>query len=343
MRLSTNLNYADDFRATAARAVELERAGVDLLWIAEAYGFDAVSMLGYLAATTERMELATGILPVFSRTPALLAQTAAGLDALSNGRFVLGLGASGPQVVEGWHGVAYDRPLTRIRETIDICRAAWRRERLVYDGAVYHLPLPEGQGTGLGKPLKMITTPVRERIPIHIASLGVRSVEVTASIAEGWLPFLYSPEGASRVWGDALSRGLARRDPTLGPLEVTAGGLVAIGPDAAAVRDFARPMAALYIGGMGARGKNFYNDVCSAYGYEAEAARIQDLYLDGRKDEAAAAVPAELLEQTSLCGPREYVRDRLAAYREAGVTNLNVVPVGPDPLVVLRELRELMS
>jgi F420-dependent oxidoreductase-like protein len=343
MRLSTSLSYADDFRSTAARAVELERAGVDLLWIAEAYGFDAVSMLGYLAATTERMELATGILPVFSRTPALLAQTAAGLDALSNGRFTLGLGASGPQVVEGWHGVPYDRPLTRIREVIDICRAAWRRERLTYDGAVFQLPLPAGRGTGLGKPIKMINTPLRDRIPIHVASLGVKSVEVTAEIAEGWLPFMFAPEGAATVWGDALARGRAKRALELGELQITAGGLVAIGEDASRYRDLARPMAALYIGGMGARGKNFYNDLCASYGYEAEAATIQDLYLDGHKDEAAAAVPAELLERTSLCGPAGYVRERLAAYREAGVTNLNVTPIGADPLAVLRELRELMG
>ena len=341
MKISTSLDYAGDFATSAARARDLEAAGVDMIWIAEAYGFDAVSMLGFLAGQTARAELASGILPVFSRTPALIAQTAAGLDALSGGRFVLGLGASGPQVVEGWHGVAYDQPVQRIREVIEVCRLVWRRERLDYHGKAIDAPLPAGRGTGLGKPIKMINTPVRADIPIYIASLGTRSVEMCAEVATGWLPFLFIPERAPAVWGDALARGRAKRDAALGPLQIVAGGPCAIGEGAERHRDRARATAALYIGGMGARGKNFYNDVAVAYGYADAAREIQDLYLSGKRDEAAAKVPAELLEGMSLCGSKSYVRDRLAAWREAGVTVLNVSPVGPDPAATLRELREL--
>jgi len=345
MQISTNLDYAGDFQASAARAVALEQAGVDAIWVAEAYGFDAISMLGYLAAKTSRVTLGTGIINVFSRTPALIAQTAAGLDRLTGGRFVLGLGASGPQVVEGWHGMAYTQPIARLRETIDICRMAWARERLVYDGSVFHLPLPDDQGTGLGKPLKMINTPQRAQIPIHIASLGPKSVEICAASADGWLPFLYVPERAERVWGTALAKGLAKRSPDLAPLEITGGGMLAIGPmaDVVPLRDRARPMLALYIGGMGARGKNFYNDVCRAYGWEAEAELIQDLYLEGKKVEAAAAVPDELVEKATLCGDAAYVRDRVDAYRSAGVTSLNVAPVGADPVATIAQLRQIVG
>jgi F420-dependent oxidoreductase-like protein len=345
MRISTSLDYAGDIRAAAAHAAELEAAGVDMVWVAEAYGFDAVSLLGYLAATTERLELGSGILNAFSRTPTALAQTAAGLDALSGGRFTLGIGASGPQVIEGFHGMPYDKPMTRIREVIDICRMTWRRERVQYDGKVFHLPLPAAQGTGLGKPIKIINTPVREHIPIHVAALGAKSVEMTAELADGWLPFLFVPDLAAKVWGAALDRGRAKRSPDLPPLDVVAGGLVAIGPheEAAAQRERMRPMAALYIGGMGSKGKNFYNDLARAYGYEREAEEIQDLYLAGKKDEAAAKVPSEMLELGSLCGDEAFVTERLAAYREAGVTTLNASPVGADPGRTLARLRELIG
>lgn len=343
MKISTSLDYAADFDATTRLARDLEAAGVDRIWVAEAYGFDAVSMLGYLAAVTDRVELASGILPVYSRTPALIAQTAAGLDALSGGRFVLGLGASGPQVVEGWHGVPYDLPLTRINEIIDICRSAWKRERLVHDGRAYTLPLPPDRGTGLGKPLKMITHPVRDDIPIHIAALGPKSVQATVARADGWLPLFFAPEIADRVWGDARRAGEAERDPSRPPVEITSGGLLAIGPDAHQMRDLARPMMALYIGGMGARGKNFYNDVCRDYGFADEAALVQDLYLDGKRDEAAAALPDELVEKTTLCGDEAYIRDRLAAFADAGVTSLNVTPIGGDPVTLIAALRDLTS
>ncbi|MFG1740036.1 LLM class F420-dependent oxidoreductase [Micromonospora chalcea] len=330
MRIGTTLAYATDPRGGADDVAAWEQDGLDVVWVSEAYGFDAPTVMGYLAARTSRVHIGSAILPIYSRTPALLAQTAAGLDAMSGGRAILGLGASGPQVIEGWHGVAYDRPLARTREVIDICRRVWRRETLTNDG-LYRLPLPPGEGTGLGKPLKILTHPVRDRIPIHVASLGDRNVRMTAEIADGWLPFLYDPQRAGDVWGDALAAGRAKRPADLGPLEVVAGGPLAIGPDVTGLRDLARPLIALYVGGMGAKGRNFYHDLLCRYGYPAEADRIQDLYLAGRKAEAAAAVPAELLERTSLIGPESYVRDRVQEFRDAGVTVLNVAPLGDDP------------
>ncbi|MFI7545025.1 LLM class F420-dependent oxidoreductase [Actinoplanes sp. NPDC049599] len=341
MRLGTAMTYAGDARAAADEVAGWEQAGLDVIWVAEAYGFDAPTIMGYLAARTERVEIGSSILPVHSRTPALLAQTAAGLDAVSGGRAILGIGASGPQVVEGWHGVPYDRPVARTREIIEICRAAWRREVLVHDG-IYTLPLPAAQGTGLGKPLKMLTRPVRERIPIHVAALGERNVRLAAELADGWMPFLYVPEKAAATWGDALAAGAAQRPAGLGPLDVVAGGPLAIGDDVTSLRELARPLVALYVGGMGARGRNFYHDLVSRYGWAAEADKIQELYLSGRKQEAAAAVPAELLELTSLIGPASYVRERIAAFAESGVTVLNVTPVGGDPRRQLALVKEMM-
>ena len=339
------LDYARGFREAAAQVPELEQAGLDLVWVAEAYGFDAPSLMGHLAATTSRVGIGAGILPLYSRTPTLVAQTAAGVDALSGGRCVLGIGASGPQVIEGWHGVPYDRPLARTREVVEVCRQVWRRERVVHDGPCYTIPLPPDRGTGLGKPLKLITRPVRERIPIFVAALGPKNVAMAAEIAEGWMPLFFVPERAGDVWGDALAEGRARRDPALGPLEVAAGGLLAVGDgdDVIAVRELARPLLALYVGGMGAKGRNFYNDLVRRYGFEREAEEIQDLYLEGHKDEAAARVPDALLEATSLCGPAGYVRERIAAFREAGVTILNVTPVGPDPARLVGQVKEWLA
>ncbi|HXQ89978.1 MAG TPA: LLM class F420-dependent oxidoreductase [Acidimicrobiales bacterium] len=342
MRLSTMLDYSRGIKESADHVAQLERAGLDIVWVAEAYGLDGPSQMGYISARTERVEIGSAILPIYSRTPALLAQTAAGIDALSEGRFILGLGASGPQVIEGWHGVAYDRPLERTREIIDICRKVWRREVLTNEG-LYPIPLPPGLGTGLGKPLKLINHPVREEIPIWVASMGPKNVEMTAELADGWFPFLFIPERAHEVWGDALGAGAARRSPQRAPLEVAAGGLVAIGDGLKHLRELARPMTALYVGGMGARGRNFYNALTRRYGFEAEAELIQDLYLSGKKEEAAAAVPDELLELTSLVGPPGYVQERIAAYRQAGVTVLNVTPVGPDPLAIIERLKEWCS
>jgi F420-dependent oxidoreductase-like protein len=328
MRIGMALNYAGGFKETVAELADYEKAGLDIVFVAEAYSFDAVSQMGYIAARTERLQIASGILPIYSRTPALLAMTAAGLDYVSDGRFTLGLGASGPQVIEGFHGVPYTAPLGRTREIIEICRQVWRRERLSYDGKHYTLPLPEGQGTGLGKPLKLINHPVRSRIPIVVAAIGPKNVELTAELAEGWEPIFYMPEKAADVWGASLAAGRAERDPELGELDVIAQAGLAIGDDVSGLLEFGRPMAALYIGGMGAKGKNFYNDLARRYGYEKEAERIQELYLDGKKDEAAALVPFELLEKMSLIGSEGFVRDRVAAMKESGVTTINVSPFG---------------
>jgi F420-dependent oxidoreductase-like protein len=340
VKLSTSVPYTGDPKEAAKRAADLESAGIDMLWVAELYSFDAVSILGFLAAHTERVELASGILPIYSRTPTLTAMTAAGLDAVSGGRFVLGLGASGPQVIEGWHGVPYDKPLTRTREIIDICRLVWRRERVVYEGEAYTLPLPPDQGTGLGKPLKLINHPVRDSIPVYIASLGPKNVQMTAELADGWLPVFFHPDKAD-IWRKDLDIGLAARAPELGPLEVVAGGTVAICDDdrARKIRDAARPMTALYVGGMGAKGRNFYNNVFKRYGYEAEAEKIQDLYLSGQKAEAEALVPDDYLAATAMVGDAGWVRERIEAYKAAGVTRLSVNPVGENPLALIEQIK----
>jgi F420-dependent oxidoreductase-like protein len=324
--------------ATTAR--QLEDAGVEYFWAGEAYSSDAISTLGFVAAVTERAQLGTSILPLYSRTPTLLAMTAVGMDNVSNGRFILGLGASGPQVIEGFHGVPYDRPIGRTREIIDVCRKVWRRERLEHSGPSYEIPLPPGQGTGLGKALKIIDHPRRADIPIYIASLGPKNVEMTAELAEGWLPLFYWPDRADRVWKDALAAGNAKRAPALPPLQVVAGASLAIGPDVDHLREYERPHAALYFGGMGAKGQNFYNDVLCAYGYEGEAEQIQDLYLEGKKDEAAALVPKEMIDGMTLVGDEGYVKDRVAAFADSGVTILNVAPIGPNGI---RDIEKLAS
>jgi F420-dependent oxidoreductase-like protein len=346
MKLSTQLMYAGNPREAADQVTALERAGLDTVWVAEAYGFDSPTLMGYLAARTETVEIGAAILNVYSRTPGAIAQTAAGLDNVSSGRAILGLGASGPQVIEGWHGVPYDKPLGRTREVVDIVRAALRRERLEYDGKIFHLPLPADQGTGLGKPLKLLTRPERSAVPIYVAALGQKNVEGTAEYADGWLPFMFAPERAHDVWGAALEAGTAKRQDGLGPLEIAAGGLVAVGEDVKSVLDLARPTAALYIGGMGARGRNFYNTLVSEYGFEKEAAQIQDMYLGGNKRDAEAVVPLELLEMCNLVGPESYVKDRIAAFAEAGVTNLQVTPVptdGGDPAELVSRVKEWVS
>jgi F420-dependent oxidoreductase-like protein len=324
MRISMLLSYAAGFKEAVKELQDLEKAGLDLVWVPEAYSFDAPSAMGYIAAKTERLTIASGILPAYTRTPSLLAMTAAGIDSLSDGRCMLGLGASGPQVIEGFHGIPYVSPVPRIREIIDICRMVWRRERVQHMGKHYQIPLPQNQGTGLGKPLKLINHPVREEIPIAIASLGAKRVEMTAELADAWLPAFYTAEAAGKVWGDALAAGAAKRDPDRPPLEVFAGGAVAIGEGLEDLRNMSRPGIALYVGGMGARSKNFYNDIFSKSGYEKEAGIIQDLYLAGDKKAAEAAIPDEYLANNSLIGPEGFVRDRLYALKEAGVSSLNV-------------------
>jgi F420-dependent oxidoreductase-like protein len=349
MKLSMAINYSGGFKEAAQRVVDLEKAGLDVVWVAEAYSFDAISQVGYLAAITDRVEIGTGILNVYSRTAALMAMTAAGCDFVSDGRFILGLGASGPQVVEGFHGVPYEKPMVRIKEYIESCRQIWAREqKFEFHGQTVNVPLPEGQGTGLGKPLKLINHPVRSNIPIWWASLMGLSVTATAQHADGWLPIFFDPEKFHDVWGDELKAGLAKRDASLGQLQISAGGMLAIdesltGDARQKVLDYSRPNAALYIGGMGARDKNFYNTICQKYGYVKEAIEIQDLYLDGKKEEAAAAVPTQLLENTNLVGPKSYVKERLAAYKEAGVTILSVNPVGGDAVKQIETLREMLD
>jgi F420-dependent oxidoreductase-like protein len=343
MRIGMMLNYNGGFVAAVEQLRNLESAGLDVVFVAEGYSFDAVSQLGYIAAKTDRLEIASGILQLYSRTPTLTAMTAAGLDYVSGGRFTLGLGASGPQVVEGFHGVPYNAPLARTREIIDICRSVWRREPVAYSGKHYQVPLPPEQGTGLGKPLKLVHHPVRDRIPVLLGAIGPKNVALAAEVAEGWQPVFFYPEKADTVWGDALADGKAARAPELGELDICVLTTVSIGDgDHAAAVDAARSWLALYIGGMGARGKNFYNELARRYGFETEAEKIQDLYLTGRKAEAAAAVPEELVRGTCLIGTADEVKARIGAYRNAGATTLAVSFAGvPDPGRRLRMIERL--
>ncbi|MEZ5210318.1 LLM class F420-dependent oxidoreductase [Gordonia sp. PP30] len=348
MTLGMPINYAGDFRETIDHLRDFESVGVRRVTVPEAYSFDAVSQLGYIAARTDSMELQSGILPLFSRTPTNLAMTAAGLDYISGGRAILGIGASGPQVIEGFHGVKYDHPLGRARETAEICRKVWRRERLEYDGRDYHLPLtPEHGGSGLGKALKIINHPVRERIPMLLAAIGPKNVELAAELFEEFQPFLFHPDYVEAAFGPALAAGAAKRDPELGPLRIVVQASALISEDSEQIdRALAavRHHAALYIGGMGARGKNFYNALVQRYGYVDEARLIQDLYLDGRKDEAAAAVPDDLVRAMSLIGPKSVVAERVEAFRGAGVGVLLASPAAPthaERVETMRVLAEL--
>jgi F420-dependent oxidoreductase-like protein len=341
MRVGMMLGYAGGFSETVDELADFERAGLDIVFVPEAYSFDAVSQLGFIAARTTRLEIASGILPIYSRTPALTAMTAAGLDFVSGGRFTLGLGTSGPQVIEGWHGVPYDAPVGRTRELVEICRMVWRRDRLDYQGK--HYTLPYDGGTGLGKPLKLINHPVRERIPIVIAALGPKNVALAAEVAEGWQPIFYFPEKAAIAWDAPLAEGKARRDPALGTLDVIASAPLAIGDDVTGLRDLTRPVFALYIGGMGARGRNFYYDLACRFGYESEADTIQEAYLAGRRDEAAALIPADLVEKTALIGPAGYVAERLEAFRAAGVTTLNVTPLAATHAARLADIERVRA
>ncbi|HXG92318.1 MAG TPA: LLM class F420-dependent oxidoreductase [Blastocatellia bacterium] len=323
MRLGLNFGYwgagASD---NVSVAQEAERLGYHSLWTAEAYGSDAVSPLVWLAAKTERINVGTAIMQMPARTPVMTAMTAATIDLLTGGRFLLGLGASGPQVVEGWHGVVYGKLLTRTREYVEIVRTILKREHpLEHHGEYYDIPVQGG--TGLGKPLKLIIHPLRPDLPIYLAAIGPKNVALAAEIADGWLPVFFSPRRVS-VFRQSLEEGFARRKDgkTINDFDIAPTVSIVMGTDVAACRMQVKPHLALYIGGMGARGKNFYNDLACRYGYEEAAARIQELYLSGRKNEAIAAVPDELVDEVALCGPRERIRDMLPAWREAGVTTL---------------------
>ena len=346
MKISMLLSYAGGFKEAVKEVQLLEKAGLDQVWVPEAYSFDAPSAMGYLAANTERVTIASGILPIYSRTPSLLAMTAAGIDYLSDGRCMLGLGASGPQVIEGFHGVPYTSPVGRMREIIEICRMVWRREKVQYDGRSYQIPLPQNLGTGLGKPLKLINHPVREEIPIAIAWLGAKSGALTVELADACLPAFYTARVARDVWGKALESGFAKRDPSRAPLEIYAGGGVAIGSGLESLRNLSRPQIALYVGGMGARQKNFYNDIFSRSGYPDDAKRIQDLFLAGDKKAAEAAIPDDYLTENSLIGEEGFVRDRLQALKESGVNALNVGFMGQTTqqrVEVCEQLRNIVD
>jgi len=318
---------------------EADRLGFDVVWTAEAYGSDAVTPLAFIAGQTERIRLGSGIMQMPARTPAMTAMTASTLDQLSGGRMVLGLGVSGPQVVEGWHGVAYGKPLIRTREYVEIVRAIWAREKpLEHQGRHYQIPYRGPDASGLGKPLKSIVH--GRQIPIYLAAIGPKSVAQCAEIADGWLPIFYSPFRAPKIYQPALDDGFRRAGgKSLKDFDIAVSATVIIHDDAKAALQFIKPQLALYIGGMGARGKNFYNDLACRYGFEEAAGKIQDLYLAGRKDEAVAAVPDELADEVSLVGPKERIRDRLQAWRESPVGTLNC---GTNRAETLRFLAETL-
>ena len=323
MRLGLNVGYSGSQISINMDLVrEAERLGFHSVWTAEAYGSDAVVPAAWMAAQTTKIHVGTGIMQMPARTPAMTAMTATTLDQLSGGRFLLGIGASGPQVVEGWHGAAYGNPIGRVREYVEILHKIWdRKEPVQHEGKHYRIPY-EGEGaSGLGKPLKSILH--GRRIPIYVAAIGPKSVEQTAEVADGWLPIFFSPTRMS-IWKGALDAGFARAGggKSLNDFDVAPTVTVIQGSDVASCLQFVKGMLALYVGGMGARGKNFYNELACRYGYESAAKKIQDLYLAGNKAEAAAAVPDEFADEISLVGPPERIKDRLQAWKGSGITTM---------------------
>jgi F420-dependent oxidoreductase-like protein len=326
MRLGINLGYwgAGMDADNLAVAQEADRLGYAVCWAAEAYGSDAPTVLSWVAAQTERIDVGAAIFQIPARAPAMTAMTAATLDSLSGGRFRLGLGVSGPQVSEGWYGVKFDKPLARTREYVEIVRRAMSRERLSFAGDHWTLPLPDGPG----KPLKLTVHPVREHIPLYIAAIGPKNLEQTGEIADGALLIFFAPEHAEETTLGALRAGRAKAGQKLDGFDVVPTVPMAVGDDLSALADHFRPYTALYVGGMGSRKQNFYNKLARRMGYEQAAAEIQDKYLDGDKEGAAAAVPHELIDSTTLIGPVERIADRMQAYAEAGVTTLSLAPAG---------------
>jgi F420-dependent oxidoreductase-like protein len=340
MRLGLNLGY---WGAGGSNGIELaqeaERLGFDSVWTAEAYGSDALTPLTWVGALTSKIKLGTGILQMPARTPANTAMSAATLDMLSGGRVLLGLGLSGPQVVEGWHGQPYGKPLTRTREYVEIVRRILAREEpLDFQGKEYQIPIPGG--TGLGKPLKLILHPLRPRIPIYLAAIGPKNIELAGEIADGWLPIFLAPEKES-AYLQPLDAGLAKRqqpsdfDP---PFDIAPTVMVVLGDDVNLCRAMIKPMLALYIGGMGAKGRNFYNDLVCRYGYEGPAHDIQDLYLAGKKREAEALVPDALVDEVALCGPKERIAELLEPWKRSRVTTLICGATQPEAMRVMAEL-----
>jgi len=304
---------------------EAEAVGFDSVWAAEAYGSDTATVLAWLAGQTERIKIGSAIFQMPARSPAMTAMTAATLDNLSNGRMLLGIGSSGPQVAEGWHGQRFGKQLQRTREYVAILRKALARERLEFEGETYTLPLPDGPG----KALKLTIAPVQERIPIYVAAIGPKNTQLTGEIADGWMPFFVSPEHMDDSLA-LLREGAARAGREIdGSFDIAPNVNVCIDDDVDRARDVMRPLIALYVGGMGSRERNFYNAMVRRYGFEEAADEVQDLYLSGKKEEAAAALPAELIDQLTLCGPRDRVAERLAVYREAGVGTLIASPIAP--------------
>jgi len=330
VKLGVNLGYASPGTNPASLVPlvqEAERLGFDSVWAAEAWGTDAVSVLAWMAASTSRIKVGSAILQMPGRSPANTAMTAATLDLMSGGRFLLGLGTSGPQVVEGWHGQTWGKPLVKTREYVEIVRAALRREVLEHQGEHYRIPYDGPDATGLGKPLKLMLRPLRSDIPIYLAAIGPKNVALAYEIADGWLPIFVDPER----FADAFP-------PPPAGFEIAATANVLVGDDVAALRDSLKPHLALYIGGMGAKGQNFYNSLARRYGWEEAAETIQELYLAGRQRDAIAAVPDELVDAVALVGPRERIADRLAAWRETPVTTLIAGSAQPEALRVLADL-----
>jgi F420-dependent oxidoreductase-like protein len=342
VRLGLTLGYFG-FGTTAAEQLalvgEAERLGYDSAWTAEAYGSDAATVLAWLAAQTGSIALGSAIFQIPARSPAMTAMTAATLDQLSGGRFRLGLGLSGPQVAEGWHGQRYDRPLARTRDYLSVVRLALSRQWVAYQGETLRLPLPDGPG----KALKLTIAPVQQRLPIYLAAMGPRNLALAGELADGWLGFMYAPEHAAGFRGH-LEQGAARAGRDLDGFDVAPTVQVHIGDDVEVARDAMRPFLALYVGGMGSREQNFYNDQARRFGFERQAAEVQEHYLAGRRQEAAAALPAELIDLVTLCGPAGRVRERLAALRESGVGTVLAAPTAwthEERLQQLRQLAEL--
>jgi F420-dependent oxidoreductase-like protein len=334
VKLGLNLGYAPPGTNPAELvplAQEAERLGYDSVWAAEAWGTDAVTVLAWIAALTSRIKVGSAIMQIPGRTPGNTAMTAATLDLMSGGRFLLGLGTSGPQVVEGWHGQPWGKPLVKTREYVEIVRAALRRDVVAHEGEHYRIPYDGPGATGLGKPLKLMMRPLRADVPIYLAAMGPRNVALAAEIADGWLPLFVDPERFHRGFGSSLAG--AREG-----FEIAATVSVLVGDDVDALRDALRPHLALYIGGMGSKGRNFYNALFRRYGWETEAERIQDLYLGGHQRDAIAAVPDELVDAVSLVGPKERIRERLEAWRETPVTTIVVGSPQPEALGVIAEL-----
>jgi F420-dependent oxidoreductase-like protein len=320
---------------------EAEQLGYDSVWTAEAYGSDSATVLAWLAAQTSKLKLGSAIFQMPGRSPAMTAMTAATIDELSGGRMLLGIGSSGPQVAEGWHGQRFGRQLQRTREYISVVRQALARERLEYHGETIELPLPDGPG----KPLKLMISSVQERIPIYLAAIGPKNTALAGEIADGWIPTFFSPEHVGEL-RSLLEEGAARAGRSLDGFEIAPTVNAFVSDDREMARNVMRPVLALYIGGMGSRKQNFYNQLVQRYGFEQAASEIQDLYLDGKKAEAGAAIPDDLIDQVSLCGPSDAVRDRIAAFREAGVGTLMITPMAftvEDRIAQLQAVAELAS